>query len=140
MLKIKFYSLFIITIMIVSGIVPAALIQLNVIQNLTSQKEDEKNNQNKAPIINKLSDESDTIDSFDVNPKSGRWAVTDSASSDTIQDSNLVIANYENDTTDQSYFATRSLIKDDSKTDFRFKTEVDLTNTSEFFRDQLGSR
>lgn len=97
-----------------------------------------EDNDKKLPN-NKVSADEENIDSFDVNPKSDRWSITDTVTDDTIIDSNLRIISSTNDTSSTSeYFAQRGLTKSDAKYEYRYKTEYDGDNTSEYFRDVLG--
>ncbi|KKK85657.1 hypothetical protein LCGC14_2771100, partial [marine sediment metagenome] len=89
-------------------------------------------------IRQSISSEEENIDSFDVNPKSGRWDVTETGvTDDRIIDGNLRLITTENETDSSSeYFMQRGLQKTDAKIDYRYKALMD--NSSQYFRDVLG--
>jgi hypothetical protein len=83
--------------------------------------------------------EQDNVDSFDVNPKSGRWNVSkDQKTDDLVTDSQLRLTTVENATGSSSeYLMDRGLRKLDSKVEFRLSGDGG-GNESEYFRDTLG--
>lgn len=83
--------------------------------------------------------EQDNVDSFDVNPKSGRWNVSlDEKTDDLVTDSQLRLTTVENATgSDSEYLMDRGLRKLDSKVEFRLSGDGG-GNQTEFFRDERG--
>ncbi|KKN05503.1 hypothetical protein LCGC14_1086690 [marine sediment metagenome] len=92
------------------------------------------------PIRQSISSEEEDIDSFDVNPKSGRWNTTETGSvDDRIIDGNLRLITTVNETDSSSkYFMQRGLQKTDAKIDYRYKALMDNSSQVEYFRDVLG--
>ncbi|MFW9875077.1 MAG: hypothetical protein ACFFG0_18385, partial [Candidatus Thorarchaeota archaeon] len=88
----------------------------------------------------KVTAESDKIDSFDVNPKSGRWTVSDSgATDDLVIDSNLqIITTTNSSSTNSEYLMTRELENLDDNIEYRYKASMDNQSQVEYFRDVLG--
>ena len=92
---------------------------------------------NSPRSISGLASEEENIDSFNVNPKSGRWNVSDSNTDDYIIDGNLRLIG-SNNGTGQSYYMDRGLSKTDSKIEYRYKASADNNSQVEYFRDVLG--
>lgn len=91
------------------------------------------------PIQEKVMSEEENIDSFDVNPKSGRWNVsTDDTTDDLITDSQLRLITTNNETSGSSKFdMNRGMRKSDGKVEWRSMSNGG-GNQTEYFRDQIG--
>ena len=92
-----------------------------------------------------IASEEENIDSFDVNPKSGRWNVTnDNNTDDLVTDSILRMTTINNLTSDGitdpvGYEMNRGLTKTDGKVEYRMAASGG-GNQTEFFRDVIGDK
>ena len=92
-----------------------------------------------------VASEEENIDSFDVNPKSGRWNVTsDNNTDDLVTDSILRMTTINNMTSDTitsavGYEMNRGTIKTDGKVEYRMAASGG-GNQTELFRDVYGDK
>ena len=114
---------FFITIVLILSFILVPFIYISPYNNISTT--DSLSDQPNQPL-SKVSAEQENIDSFDVNPKSGRWDVSDTNTDDYIIDSNLRLISSTNSSTDSDYYATRGLTKSDGKYEYRYKTSCDL--------------
>lgn len=101
----------------------------------TDQRNSADNSSYQPNYKTAASSESST-DSFDVNPLN-RWTVSNTRTLSSIDTSNLKNINVGN-SSNSYYSATRQALKSDSKLNFRYQSSLG-TNTSEYFRDVLGT-
>lgn len=130
---------FLLVFIFISSFISQALL---ILIQPTTQSNDSKQTSltSSQPVLSphsKVASESQTIDSFDVNP-AYRWNQTSQGNLNaTTDNSNLLLTNYAN-STQANYTANRQLTKTDSKVEWRSSSAVS-GNTSEYFRDQLGT-
>jgi hypothetical protein len=154
-----FFVLVVISFSIISPITQTLPLQTN--ENDLSSTNKNLNNQESSyspQKRSKLTAEEENIDSFNVNPKSGRWNVSETGnSSDTIINSNLRLVTTEDTEGELSqYFMRRELQKTDGNFEYRYKTNLtnqriidtdyftingdalDFNDSSEFFTTVVG--